>query len=405
MEKETVLNVLKRWNFWESDIDTGIIRTKYIQEIHPYLERKEVLVLKGIRHSGKSTIMQQLMKELMRRDNVNKNQLLYLNLEDYNFAQNLKISLFDNVLNSYQEYTKNKKKVYFFIDEIQKVPGWEKWIRTKYDLKENIKFIVSGSSASLLSKELSTLLTGRNLSFIIRPLSYNETLTFNKKISIQEYLQFGGFPEVVLEKSNKKKLKILQQYFEDIIHKDVIDRYEIRNTKQLLNLARYLVGVAGAKVSINKLSKTLGISKEAVTNYINYMIDAYLLFEVPFFSFSAKVKYDVTRLPKLYVLDNGLINIVNVKYSKNEGQMFENTVLIKLLENFKEISYWSNENSEVDFIVEGKAINVTATDKIPKREWRGLEEFQKKHKQFLSILVTKTTNKGNTISLKKFISS
>ena len=403
MDKETILNVLKRWNIWESDIDTGIVREKYIREIYPYLERKEVLVLKGIRRSGKSTIMQQLMKELVKRDKVGKDQLLYLNLEDHNFAQNLKISLFDDVLNFYRDHTKNNKTIYFFIDEIQKISGWERWIRTKYDLKENIKFLVSGSSASLLSKELSTLLTGRNLSFVIRPLSFNEVFIFNKKISLQEYMQFGGFPEVVLEKSPEKKLKILQQYFEDIVHKDIIDRYEIRNTKQLLNLARYLVSVAGAKVSINKLSKTFGISKDAIAHYINYMIDAYLLFEVPFFSFSAKVKYNIARLPKLYVLDNGLINVVEIKYSKNEGQMFENTVLIKLLENFKEVSYWSYVSSEVDFVVEGKAINVTATDNIPAREWKGLEEFQKEHKQFSLLLVTKSMDKENAISMKKFM--
>jgi len=403
MDKETILNVLRRWNIWESDIDTGIVREKYIQEIYPYLERKEVIVLKGIRRSGKSTIMQQLMKELVKKDRVSKDRLLYLNLEDHNFAQNLKISLFDDVLKFYRDHTKNKKIIYFFIDEIHKISGWERWIRTKYDLQEHIKFIVSGSSASLLSKELSTLLTGRNLSFVIRPLSFNEVLIFDKKISLQEYMQFGGFPEVVLEKSPEKKLRILQQYFEDIVHKDIIDRYEIRNTKQLLNLARYLVSVAGAKVSINKLSKTFGISKDAIANYINYMTDAYLLFEVPFFSFSAKVKHDVTRLPKLYALDNGLINVVNVKYSKNEGQMFENTVLIKLLENFKEVSYWSDAGSEVDFVVEGKAINVTATDKIPAREWKGLEEFQKEHKQFLLLLVTKSIDKDNAISMKKFL--
>ncbi len=403
MEHEVILDVLKRWNLWEHDIDTGITREKYLQDIYPYVARKEILVLKGIRRSGKSTIIQQLMKELVKKEKISKKQLLYLNLEDHNFAQELKISLFDKVLQTYQYYAKNKKKVYFFIDEIQNVPEWEKWIRTKYDLKEDIKFIVSGSSASLLSKELSTLLTGRNLSFVIRPLSFNEVLIFDNKTSLHQYLEFGGFPEVVLEKSNEKKLKILQQYFDDIIHKDIIDRYQVRNTKQLINLAHYLISAAGAKVSINKLSKTLGISKDAVAHYINYMIDAYLLFEVPFFSFSAKVKHDVSRLPKLYVLDNGLINAVNVKYSKNQGQMFENTVLISLLKEFKEVSYWSDADSEVDFVVKKIAINVTATDKIPIREWKGLEAFKKKHKQFSLLLVTHSLNKENIISLRKFL--
>ncbi len=111
----------------------------------------------------------------------------------------------------------------------------------------------------------------------------------------------------------------------------------------------------------------------------------------------------MARLPKIYVLDNGLINVVNVKSSKNEGQLFENTVLIKLLENFKEVSYWSDAHSEVDFVVKGTAINVAATDRIPARERKGLEEFQKRHKQFSLLLVTKSVDKDNIISLNKFL--
>lgn len=403
MEEATIIEVLKRWNPWEKKLEAGIKRPKYIKKIYPFLERKEVLVLKGIRRSGKSTIVRQLINQLINKG-IDKKQILYLNLEDYNLANGLDIELFEDVLNAYKAYSKNRKKVYFFVDEIQKIDGWEKWIRTKYDLNDKIKFIITGSSASLLSRELSTLLTGRNLSFKIMPLSFTEFLSFSKNKSIEEYLEYGGFPEVVLEQSDDKKKVILQQYFEDIIHKDIIDRYKIRNTKQLIELARYLVSTSGSKVSFNKLSKVFGISKDTVSMYIEYMINAYLLFEVTYFSYSAKIKHDVTKLPKLYALDNGLVGAVSIKYSKNRGQMFENTVIIRLAEQFEDVSYWSDLRSEVDFIVDKSAINVTASDEVREREILGLENFNKKHKGFSLLLVTPSTKKEGIIPLLEFLS-
>ncbi len=399
---EGVIDILKKWNIWEKEIDTGIRREKYLRKIMPYMERKEILVLKGIRRCGKSTIIKQLMHELVHAG-VNRKQIVYVNLEDYGFANNLTIELFDEILTAYLAYSKNKKKIYFFIDEIQKIPAWEKWVRTKYDLNEEIKFIFSGSSASLLSKELSTLLTGRNLSFTIYPLSFNEFVYFTKHENSEEYMKYGGFPEVVLEKSEEKKAYLLQQYFEDIIHKDIINRHVIRNSKQMIDLARYLVSASGSKTSINKLSKIFGIAKDTLQLYINYMIDAYLLFEVTYFSYSAKVKHDVTKLVKLYCIDLGLIHIVNTQYSKNEGHMFENAVCIKLIETYPEISYWGELESEVDFVAGKIAMNVTANDKIKEREFKGLNDFNKKHKGFTLLIISPSLKKDNIIPLNDFL--
>lgn len=399
---ENVIEILKKWNPWEKEIDTGIQRGGYIKKIFPFMERKEIIVLKGIRRSGKSTIIKQLIKELLKKG-VKKEQILYINLEDYGFADNLNIGLFDLIFDEYKKYTKNRKKTYFFIDEAQKITSWEKWVRTKYDLGENIKFVITGSSASLLSKELSTLLTGRNISFAIMPLSFKEYCFFTKKDDLEGYMIYGGFPEVVLEKSDEKKNYLLQQYFEDIIHKDIIDGYNIRNTKQIMNLARYLISSSGSKVSINKLSKIFGIAKDTLATYINYMVDAYLLSEVSYFSFSAKIKHEVSKLPKFYSLDNGLIKVISMKYSKNLGQMFENSVFIKLFEKYNEISYWGELSSEVDFIINKTAINVTSTDEIPEREFKGLEEFNKKHKNFKLLIISKSLKKERIIPIKDFL--
>lgn len=396
------LETLKRWNLWEREIDTGRKREDYLEKIVPYLERKEILVLKGLRRSGKSTILKQLMYELLAKG-VDKKQILYLNLEDFTFANNLMNTLFDEVFKEYQEYTKNKKRVYYIIDEIQKIKSWEQWIRTQYDLNEDIKFIVTGSSAALLSQELSTLLTGRNITFTIMPLSFKEYLSFNKNGTKEEYMLYGGFPEVVLERSEEKKKTLLQQYFDDIIHKDIIDRYTIRNTKQIIDLARYLIATSGAKVSSNKLSRVFGIAKDTLQVYINYMADAFLLKEVPYFSFSIKVRHDRSKLPKFYCLDLGLVNIASQTYTKNVGQKFENAVFIKLFQEYKEVCYWCSNNAEVDFIVDRIAINVTASDQIPEREWEGLKEFQKKNKGFTGIVVAPTGKDEHVYSVEEFL--
>lgn len=405
MKAEDIIQVLKLWNLWDKDIDVGISRDKYVYELSKYLEMKHVLILKGVRRCGKTTIAKQLMKILLKKKR-KKKQILYVNFEDMNFADKLQIQLLDDILNAYLEHTKNKEKIYCFFDEIQRIPNWERWIRTKYDLNQNIKFIVTGSSAYLLDKELSTLLTGRNISFEILPLSFKEFKIFNKKGKIEEYMKFGGFPEVVLEKSEERKITLLNQYFVDIIHRDIVDRYSIRNANELIGIAKYLVSTPGSKVSVNKLSKVFGVTKNTIALYINYMVDAYLLLEVRFFSFSAKVKYDVTRLPKYYVIDNGLINITTMNFFKNMGQLYENTILLHLYKikgKLEDVMYWSDSNSEVDFVIKNKAINVTATDKISDREWNGLEEFQKKHKQFLPFLVTKSITKDNMISINDFL--
>ena len=129
---EKVLELLKKWNPWEKEIAAGIRREEYLKKILPYVERREVLALKGIRRSGKSTILLQIMEELLRSGIENK-QILYLNLEEYGFADSLTPELFEVVLNTYLAYSKNKRKTYFFIDEIQKIKGWERWVRTQYD--------------------------------------------------------------------------------------------------------------------------------------------------------------------------------------------------------------------------------------------------------------------------------
>lgn len=402
MERKKIIEVLKRWNAWERSIDSGFPRPRYVDRIYSYLARKEAIVLTGIRRAGKSTIMRQLMDRLV-RNGVAREQLLYLNLEDYAFADALRIELLEEVFSAYLQHTKNRSMAYFFIDEIQHIPGWEKWVRTKYDLGEPIRFVLTGSSAALLAREFSTLLTGRTIAFTILPLSFSEFCVFRRNQAIDEYLRFGGFPEVVLEESEEKKLTLLQQYFTDILHRDIIDRHTIRNAQQCMALARYLVSTSGGKVSLNKLARVFGLSNDTIATYISYLVDAHLLYEVTYFSHSAKIKHDVTKRSKFYAIDHGLISAVSGTTTRNTGQRYEIAVLAKLLDTHREISYWGAEHVEVDFVVGALAINVTATDALAPREERGLEAFQKEHKGFSPLLITPSTSKRNAVALPTFL--
>ncbi|MEK6816062.1 MAG: ATP-binding protein [Nanoarchaeota archaeon] len=384
---EDLIRVLKLWNPWEKEISSGIRRDNYIGQIMHMMKRKEIIVLKGIRRSGKSTIMKQIMNELIGSD-VKRQQILYLNLEDYQFKDSLDVNLFELALESYLNYSKNKGKIYYFIDEIQNVRGWERYLRTKYDRGDNIKFIITGSNASLLSKELSSLLTGRNITFQVRTLSFPEFRMFSRNGKIDEYLTYGGFPEVVLEKDDVNKKVLLQQYFEDIINKDIISRHSIRNVEMVFNLARYVIENSGRKTSLNKLGKSFGVSDDTISTYLSYMMDSFLIVKVPFFSYSLKKRHSAAAQPKYYATDNGLVNVCSLKFSEDLGKKYENSVFLRIYNLTSDISYWSGEN-EVDFIYDKKAVNVTSGETIPEREFEGLDEFSKTNKGFKLVLIAK----------------
>jgi uncharacterized protein len=393
-----LLKTLKKENFWKQEMDTGIERSLYLQELQSYITRKEIIVLKGIRRSGKSTIMKQLMKRLIKQ-NVLKEQLLYINLESYELRNSHSLELFEKILDVYKHHINPKNKIYFFIDEIQVIPQWERFLRTVYDRNENIKFIVSGSNASLLSKELSTLLTGRNITLEIKPLSFEEYKSFTLKPQLEEFQLFGGFPEIVLEQSPKIKKILLEQYFEDILVKDVIQRHNIKKGENVKSLAKYLIENSGSRFSFNSLAKALKIDNESVENYINAMKDAYLFIQVNHFSYSYKKRFDKNIQPKYYISDNGFFQIINTS-KQNKGIKFENLVVIHLSQKNSEIMYWL-ENTEVDFIIQNFAINVTIdTTNIKEREFKGLFDFKKKYKDFSLNIITPKKNYDEHPSIK-----
>src|SRR3989344_321944 len=250
---------LNEWNPWWENKELieelkGTNRPLYSKLVNS-IEIKEVTIITGVRRSGKSTLMYHMIHDLLKKG-IDPKQILFVNFEDKKLAND---SL-DEIYQSYRENMNLDKKAYIFLDEIHIREGWESWIRKKYDLKTHDKFVISGSCSYLLKKEYSTLLTGRNLTFEVFPLNFEEYLLFkNIKVdknnlkkgiilektkllalkSLNEYLNTGGFPEVFYKQENYK-MKILKQYFDDILYRDIIDRYNL-NPRKAKDLALFLI--------------------------------------------------------------------------------------------------------------------------------------------------------------------
>lgn len=364
MRKEEILEILSDWNFWAKEIDTGIKREDYTKKIVTLVTKtNQIICIAGVRRSGKSTILRQIAKELGFKNIMNT---LIVNFEDERFIQkNLKLLI--DIYNTYLEKIKPKKKPFVFLDEIQNVPEWERFVRGTHERKE-ASIVVSGSSSKLLSAELATLLTGRHITFFVYPLSFKEflkfkNLTIDSEVSIlakrteikrllAEYLEFGGFPEVVL--SSEKK-RILLSYFETMITKDIIERFGIREREKIKTLSKYYLTNVSSPVSFNKISKFLNIPLTTVERFSDYLQTACLIFFLKKFSYSLKEQEKAQR--KVYSIDAGLSNALGFRFMKKQGKIMENVVAIelKIRQSFdpgKEIYYWRDyQQREVDFVI------------------------------------------------------
>ncbi|MDD2702450.1 MAG: ATP-binding protein [Candidatus Omnitrophica bacterium] len=366
MNKEEIIETLLLWNFWEKDIPTGIPRQVYLEQINRFLAADEIIALTGVRRCGKSTILLQVLSGLLKAKTPRKNTL-YVNFEDPKFYNHLSVDFLDRIWQAYAEYLKPGGKVYVVLDEVQKIRGWEHWVRARYDRKENIKIFVTGSNADLLSSEFATVLTGRHLELPVAPLSFKEFLEFKGVISgatgslgyvknkekltslTQEYLMTGGFPRAVLTDDELLRKELLSQYFSDILTKDIAERHKIKDVAKLRNLALFYSSNFTRSYSFNKVKKVadFALSLDSIHRFSHYMEAAFLVSFLQRFSYSLKNQMQTPR--KVYLVDNGMRNSVAFKFSQDKGKLLENAVFWQLKAGGMEIFYYS-EKREVDFV-------------------------------------------------------
>jgi predicted AAA+ superfamily ATPase len=276
-------------------------------------------------------------------------------------------------------------------DEIQIIPEWERYVRQKLD--EGFKIVITGSNASLLSKELGTKLTGRHIVKELFPFSYDEFNLFKglgpSAGSLLQYLHAGGFPEYVKQGIDE----ILNHVFEDILIRDIAVRYGIRDVKTLQRLALYLISNVGNLITANRLKSLFEVgSANTITEYLSHLEDSYLFQFVPRFSYSLRKQMVNPR--KVYAIDTGLVNVNSGSFTDDEGRIFENLVYLHLRRSYKEIYYFS-EKDECDFVVFSGGIAVAAVqvcfDLNPDnldREMNGLVEAIKELKLKEGKIVT-----------------
>jgi len=404
--------IVKRWNPWwlydkVPELKKRITRPETLDGITKLLDIKEIICITGVRRCGKSTMLYQIIDHLIENGIAPKN-ILYFNLDEP--FKDKSISILDNIFENYVEINNPTGRKYIFLDEIQNIENWEKWLKKYYDLYDiDIKFIITGSNNTMLSDRMSTLLTGRVISKTVYPLSFREYLGFAgfelKDTDVQRseivhhflnYLNNGGFPEVVLETDIDINHMRLNEYFDSILLRDIVVSKKIRESSKLIELANYSLTNISSLLSYTKISKAIGLSVSSVKEYLLFLEQAYLIYQLNFFSYSIKTSLAIQKPRKIYCIDNGLRNAASFKFSSDEGKLVKNSTFIELKRRNLDVYYWKGRK-EVDFIIKNRdntltGINVTYTDVIDKREIKALLEFKENFQGRISELILLTRN-------------
>ena len=338
------------------------------------LDADKVIVIAGVRRSGKTSLMFQHIKELMKRK-VTKDNVIYVNFENERLIATKATDMDDLLVAHSQIFNPVGGTIYLFLDEIQNVENWDKWIRKVYDTKK-YRIIITGSSSELLSSEIATALAGRNLSYTVYPFSFSEMLKsrgitadinsikFSSKKgtvlkALDEFLEYGSFPEVILSDDTTRKMDLLSSYFDAIFFRDIIKRYNLRETGALNIFLKIIAGNYSTYFSSTKTqnyfnSMGFEISRVTILNFLEYSKSVFLAEILEQYLKSPRKRF--ARQVKSYIIDIGLSRLFT---DIDKGRALENAVFIELLRR-KKISdniYYLKLRSgkEIDFIVGWKS--------------------------------------------------
>lgn len=333
-----------------------IQREYYMKQIRPFINTDLIKVLTGIRRSGKSVMLQLIQEELLSQQ-VRPDQMMSLNFEDLaNLPLCQPMALYQWIADKAAAI---KGKIYIFLDEIQEVTNWERVInslRVAFD----VDIYLTGSNAKLLSGELSTYLAGRYVQFVIYPFSYQEFILANQlddtPQAFQKYLLFGGMPFLMnLHFQEGPSRQYLQDMYNSVILKDIVQRNNLRNVDLLERIIGYALSSIGHVFSASNITKYLKsehrkVSNDTVLNYLNACTTAYLFYKIPRQDLLGKKLLSINE--KYYVVDHGLREAVYGHNARDIDQILENIVCLELLRRGYTVTIGKTGNFEVDFIAE-----------------------------------------------------
>jgi len=384
--------------FWQRD--TGIVREQ-LEEVNEAAKVPHAVIISGLRRVGKSTLLAQMAHTL------GQNSFYYVNFEDDRFL-GFTAGDADDLYRSLVEVFGDRK--IFIIDEIQNIPGWEHFVRRFMDL--GMKFYITGSNASLLSRELGTHLTGRYVPIELFPFSFREYLHFQEedipnlarmttieqarlKSALNTYLQLGGIPDAL----KYPQFLLLRTLYDDVLYRDIATRYRIDAVSALKELAFHLVSNPASLISYNKLKEQLRLgSVNTVSSYVNYMENSWLLFMLNVYDFSLRRQQIAPK--KVYCIDTGLSRTVGFNFSPDTGKLLENLVFLALRRTTRAIYYCTTPAGyEVDFYLpeSRQLIQVAQHLENPttrEREFRAVEDALKGIPVH-SVLILASTNEDD----------
>ena len=395
--------------FWQRE--TGVARAQ-LGEIERAFPLPHAVVISGLRRAGKSTLLAQFAHRL------GEERFYYVNFEDDRFlgfqAEDAN-DLYQALVELFGE------RSVFIIDEVQNVTGWEHFVRRFMD--QGIKFLITGSNASLLSRELGTRLTGRYVPVELFPFSFVEFLHFKGytipdvtrlttvemaylQQTLDEYLHLGGIPEPL----KYPELPLLRTLYDDILYRDIATRYRIEEVRALKELAFYLMSNPASQVSFNKLKEQLHLgSVNTIKNYIEYLENSWLIFTMNVYDYSVKRQQIAAK--KVYSIDTGLVHAIGFSFSPNTGKLMENAAFLALRRKTHEIYYYTTPAGyEVDFYLPetGQLVQVAQSMDNPatrEREIRALADAMGALRLSSGLILTDSnteiiTRNGFTITIR-----
>jgi len=392
------------------------VKREALEKLISFLPLRQIITITGIRRCGKSTLAKQAINYLI-DSGVEAKNILFVNLENPLFLEYRdNPSYLDTIFEEYLKLMNPKGKIYCIFDEIQFFNNWQVYIKSKYE-SSDIKFIITGSNSSLLSNELNTLLSGRSLNIHLNTFSFLEFLNYKKieyhtefdriknRIEIarakDEYLKWGGFYEVFDTNDNIAKKEILISYAKNIIYQDIVPRFNIRNSQTLEKLFYYLLMQVTGILNYSTIAKTFVISDKSVKEYIGYFEDVFLFKRVDRFHYKPKERIKSSK--KIYTLDNGFLQIVNLD-NINFGILLENMVFNVLNRNCDNITYL-RDKKEIDFKCQNSLIQVAydiSDIKTKKRELEAFEYFDKDRKNRHYLITYNQSDEIDGVFVKSF---
>ena len=399
---QEIFEILKKDNYWFKDTQkrVGFRRDFYLKTIETTMGNKLIKVLVGQRRVGKSFLLRQIIERLLNSDVKGKN-IFYLNKEliDYDEVRDYKD--LNKLIKIYLKEMKPKGKVYYFLDEVQEIDGWQKIVNSlAQDHRQSNEVFISGSNSKMLSGELATYLTGRYISFEIFPFSYSEYLKYfqlkNTKKNLINFIQNTGLPEILLVEDEEFKRNYLQSLKDAILLKDIAGRYQIRHVKILERIMDYISDNIGNIFSVDKVSnflrtKKYKISNNTISSYLKYLSETFLIYEIQRYDLKGKNILDSGK--KYYLNDLAFRNFIFSKFDAGLGKHLENIVFLSLRRGGWKVNVGKFDNLEIDFVAEKagevKYIQVAysvADEKVAEREFGNLEKIKDDYEKIVLSL-------------------